>query len=106
MGFSIACDYSGESVVIRKAEPFRIVVLLCPLFSTALLFTSCSSVGANDLSRIQHVVFLIKENRTFDNYFGTFPGADGATTGIISNGNSIPLRPISDSTPAGNLCNS
>src|SRR5262249_29119013 len=30
---------------------------------------------------IKHVVFVIKENRTFDTYFGRFPGADGATTG-------------------------
>ena len=29
---------------------------------------------------IKHVVFLIKENRTFDNLFGTFPGANGAAT--------------------------
>jgi phospholipase C len=30
---------------------------------------------------IKHVVFLIKENRTFDNLFGTFPGADGVSFG-------------------------
>jgi phospholipase C len=30
---------------------------------------------------IEHVVFLIKENRTFDNLFGTFPGSDGVTFG-------------------------
>ncbi len=35
------------------------------------------------LRRIEHIVFIVKENRTFDNYFGTFPGADGATTGRI-----------------------
>src|SRR4029450_12810572 len=29
---------------------------------------------------IKHVVFLIKENRTFDNLFGTFPGVNGAAT--------------------------
>jgi phospholipase C len=28
---------------------------------------------------IKHVVFLIKENRSFDNMFGLFPGANGAT---------------------------
>src|ERR1035437_6633703 len=28
---------------------------------------------------IEHVIFIVKENRTFDNYFGRFPGADGAT---------------------------
>jgi phospholipase C len=30
---------------------------------------------------IEHVVFVIKENRTFDNYFGTYPGANGAKKG-------------------------
>ena len=29
---------------------------------------------------IKHIVIMLKENRTFDNLFGTFPGADGATT--------------------------
>jgi phospholipase C len=28
---------------------------------------------------IRHVVVVVKENHTFDNYFGSFPGADGAT---------------------------
>ncbi len=27
--------------------------------------------------RIQHVLFLLQENHSFDNYFGTFPGVDG-----------------------------
>jgi phospholipase C len=27
--------------------------------------------------RIRHVVFINQENRSFDHYFGTFPGADG-----------------------------
>ncbi len=30
---------------------------------------------------IKHVVFLIKENRTFDNLFGLFPGANGVSFG-------------------------
>src|SRR5215470_16180064 len=28
---------------------------------------------------VEHVVLLIKENHCFDNYFGTFPGANGMT---------------------------
>jgi phospholipase C len=35
---------------------------------------------AADLSgiqRIQHVVVIMQENRSFDHYFGTYPGADG-----------------------------
>ncbi|MBO0888037.1 hypothetical protein J2P12_02955 [Candidatus Bathyarchaeota archaeon] len=29
--------------------------------------------------KIQHVVIILKENHTFDNYFGTFPGVEGTT---------------------------
>jgi phospholipase C len=31
---------------------------------------------------IKHVVFLILENRSYDNIFGLYPGGDGATTGL------------------------
>src|SRR5215471_21567366 len=51
------------------------------------------------LKKIKHIVFLVKENRTFDNYFGTFPGADGATSGTISTGEVIPLGHAPDMTP-------
>jgi phospholipase C len=29
------------------------------------------------MKKIKHVIWIIQENRSFDNYFGTFPGADG-----------------------------
>ena len=29
------------------------------------------------IHKIQHVVIIMQENRSFDSYFGTFPGADG-----------------------------
>jgi phospholipase C len=51
------------------------------------------------LTNIRHFVFIIKENRTFDNYFGTFPNADGATTGTLSTGQVIPLGRTPDQTP-------
>jgi phospholipase C len=47
---------------------------------------------------IQHVVFLIKENRTFDNYFGKFPGANGLSTALDSAGHVVPLAAASDVT--------
>src|SRR5205085_7188089 len=50
-------------------------------------------------SRIQHIVFIVKENRSFDNYFGTFPGADGATTAVISTGERIDLGHTPDILP-------
>jgi len=30
---------------------------------------------------IEHVIFLIKENRTYDHYFGQYPGGEGVTEG-------------------------
>lgn len=45
---------------------------------------------------IKHVVFIVKENRSFDEYFGAFPGADGATTGVTSSGQVVPLTPTPD----------
>jgi phospholipase C len=47
---------------------------------------------------IKHVVFLIKENRSFDNLFGLLPGANGATTGM-DHGVSRPLTPAVDEIP-------
>jgi phospholipase C len=60
---------------------------------------------------IKHVVFLIKENRTFDNYFGTYGhGSDGATVGKTAKchgnpkdctdpGPNVPLKPGYDMQP-------
>ncbi len=50
---------------------------------------------------IEHVVFIVKENRTFDHYFGSYPGADGATVGktlsctdnVCVPGDDVPLKP-------------
>jgi phospholipase C len=33
----------------------------------------------NPHNPVEHVVIIIKENHAFDNYFGTFPGANGVT---------------------------
>src|SRR5580692_3228342 len=41
---------------------------------------------------IDHVIVLIHENRSFDDLFATFPGADGATEGKMSNGQTVKLK--------------
>jgi phospholipase C len=55
--------------------------------------------GGTGLNKINHIVFIVKENRTFDNYFGQFPGANGATTGRISTGQTISLGHATDTMP-------
>ncbi|MEW6058686.1 MAG: alkaline phosphatase family protein [Actinomycetota bacterium] len=47
---------------------------------------------------IKHIVFVIKENRTFDNMYGRFPGADGVTTGL-DQGQVRPLTRSPDRLP-------
>ena len=32
------------------------------------------------IDQIEHLIFIVQENRSFDHYFGTFPGADGLPT--------------------------
>jgi phospholipase C len=31
--------------------------------------------------KLEHLIFIVQENRSFDHYFGTFPGADGLPVG-------------------------
>ncbi len=41
-------------------------------------------------SPIQHIIVIMKENHTFDNYFGQFPGVDGATTVTLDGATTAP----------------
>src|SRR5262252_2459511 len=44
-----------------------------------------------DITNINHIVFLVKENRSFDHVFGAYPGANGATTALLSTGQVVPM---------------
>ena len=41
---------------------------------------------------IKHVIVMIQENRSFNDFFATFPGADGTTKGTMKGGKTIELR--------------
>ena len=45
------------------------------------------------IHKIRHVVVIMQENRSFDSYFGTYPGADG-----------IPQRRVRSRIPSAALC--
>src|SRR5437016_2764355 len=49
-----------------------------------------TSTGAAS-SAIRHVFVIVKENHTFDNFFGNFPGANGTMTGTKSNGQTVAM---------------
>ena len=39
--------------------------------------STSTSATSDGIHKIQHVVIIMQENRSFDSYFGTYPGADG-----------------------------
>jgi phospholipase C len=45
--------------------------------------------------KIKHIVYIVQENRSFDNLFYGYPGADTRTSGMNSTGKKIKLQPVS-----------
>ena len=74
----------------------RVRTLLAAAF-LALVATPAQSQSFDPIHKIRHVVIIMQENRSFDTYFGTFPGADG-----IPMRNGVPAVCVPD--PAANNC--
>jgi phospholipase C len=55
--------------------------------------------AAGGVGKITHVVIIMQENRSMDNFFHGYPGAQTATTGKDSHGNTITLQPIAMNAP-------
>jgi phospholipase C len=53
------------------------------------------ALNATGAGKIDHVVFIVQENRSFDNLFAGYPGADTVAGGKDSNGTTIGLVPVS-----------
>jgi phospholipase C len=55
------------------------IALFCALLVGVALPSSPARAGLEPtgLSKLKHLIFIIQENRSFDNYFGTYPGAAG-----------------------------
>ena len=56
------------------------------------------ALRATGAGKIAHVVFIVQENRSFDNLFAGYPNADTVSRGENSQGQSIKLKPVSLST--------
>jgi acid phosphatase len=79
----------------------RPAALLTLLFS--LLLSGCSSSGESvddKLKRVEHIVVIYGENRSFDNLYGNFPGANGlskattaSTTQVDRDGSPMAMLP-------------
>ncbi len=105
----ITPSHGGEPVLIEGLQATGWKVLARPLVSRGSSFAVARRFGSGrlrlraviaadqrnlgatspplDLSvslihKIKHVVIIMQENRSFDSYFGTFPGADGIPPGV------------------------
>jgi phospholipase C len=57
------------------------------------------ALNATGAGKIKHVVYIVQENRSFDNMFKGYPGADTRSYGYNSKGKKIELQPYPMGTP-------
>jgi phospholipase C len=56
--------------------------------------TALSALNTTGAGKIKHIVYIVQENRSFDDMFQGYPGADTRSYGYDSYGNKITLLPI------------
>ncbi len=52
-------------------------------------------LAAKGSGKISHIVYIVQENRSFDNLFHGYPGADTVSKGKDSKGEAVTLEPVS-----------
>ncbi len=68
-------------------------VLYCGVVCALLILSGLGNVGLGasaSSSPIKHLVYIVQENHSFDNYFGTYPGVNGIPQGLA-----VPMNPNS-----------
>ena len=75
-----------------RVRPLLAVAGLCALLAVSLASSLPAGAGPNQdpaprgvdpaqgIQNLDHLIFIVQENRSFDSYFGTFPGANGIPT--------------------------
>jgi len=72
MTLSVAPEWIGKTAILALALAG----------SSAALAPRADAAPDVGIQRIQHVVMIMQENRSFDSYFGTYPGANGIPAGV------------------------
>jgi phospholipase C len=60
--------------------------------SVAGVLPASAAAAPGGIHKIRHVIVIMQENRSFDSYFGTYPGADGIP-GLAGNKGKLPCVP-------------
>ena len=70
-------------LIIRNTAAVLSVIVAAMLIGSRAHTQNAPPPGAPPgLEKIQHFVFIMQENRSFDHYFGTYPGGEGIPPGI------------------------
>ena len=79
----------------RPAAALAVAALTaCSSASSTVPGPSAGTAAPLATTPIKHVVIIVQENRSFDNLFNGFPGADTAASGKTHTGATIPLSPV------------
>jgi phospholipase C len=98
------------AVPAKKAHQSGVVLMSSNAAAAVALTGGESHVESNhqgggkaDINLIQHIIFIVKENRSFDSMFGTMtltrPQVNGSTNGILSTGQVVQLGHMPDALP-------
>lgn len=93
------CNNAMRSLGMSRKVPLIALLTMFSLSSIIGLGLARQSQPVYAQIPIKHIVYMVKENHSFDNYFGAFPGVNGATTGrakIHGVDKVIPLNPALD----------
>ena len=94
---------------MREMLRVRTWIAVYILVGVCSIIASCGGGGSSSIApgsgsthgpvQIQHIVIIFQENRTVDNLFNGFPGADTVTMGQTSTGTTVALQPIGLEAP-------
>src|SRR5262245_44242465 len=94
----VPSSVTGRRSAARGTRSIALVAAAAVVCAIACTVSQARSASAADgIHKIKHVIMIMQENRSFDSYFGTFPGADG-----IPMSNGTPTVCVPD--PAAGTC--
>jgi phospholipase C len=88
------------SWTFHQTQTFHVRMFLTRSSRNINSYSAAVTLPESPIHRIKHVVIIMQENRSFDQYFGTYPGADGIP-GLAGN---APCTPASSECVGGVPC--
>jgi phospholipase C len=79
---------SGEAAMLRMPDGVRLALLVL-----GVSLGSGPSLAQSGLDHVNHIIIVMQENHSFDNYFGALPYAPGGACHRVELELNLPLLP-------------